>query len=223
MIVGDATVMSGLYFIALETVMHQGECGVVETQIDMQGNAPPDSWRVMERFVSQANHFFPWGPPVYGEHPLSEELWAPGSPTASSIDASHSAATSSASHTGSRCACVFAITFSGSYFSNNSCHNLAYCCINGKQHTNVKGIVNECIAWLLKHARISSQWYKHARQYHGFFVKPDVVSIASSDWPTVHTGCSMQGPVGKESPSQKNSRVFTGWHSNRGAVIHIAG
>ncbi|BDA49747.1 probable Nischarin at N-terminal half [Coccomyxa sp. Obi] len=67
-----------------------------------QGNAPPDSWRVMERFVSQANHFFPWGPPVYREHPLSEELWSPGSPTASSIEASLSAATSSASHTGSR-------------------------------------------------------------------------------------------------------------------------
>ncbi|KAK9905071.1 hypothetical protein WJX75_009256 [Coccomyxa subellipsoidea] len=64
-----------------------------------QGNAPPDSWRVMERFVSQANHFLPWGPPVYGEHPLSEELWAPESPTTSSIEPSHSSA---ASHSGSR-------------------------------------------------------------------------------------------------------------------------
>ncbi len=66
---------------------------------DVQGNAPPDSWRVMERFVAQANHFLPWGPPVYGEHPLSEEVWAPESPTGSSIEPSHSSA---ASHSGSR-------------------------------------------------------------------------------------------------------------------------
>lgn len=74
----------------------------------MQGNAPPDSWRVMERFVSQANHFLPWGPPVYGEHPLSEELWAPESPTTSSIEPSHSSA---ASHSGSRYCPVLLVVY----------------------------------------------------------------------------------------------------------------
>lgn len=76
--------------------------GHVSACAGTQGNAPPDSWRVMERFVMQANHFLPWAPPVYEETPLSEELWAPGSPTASSAEASHSGATSTGSHVGSR-------------------------------------------------------------------------------------------------------------------------
>ena len=55
----------------------------------------------MERFVGQANHFFPWGPPLYDDlAPLPEERWASPeqSTTASSVDAS------SASHAGSRSA-----------------------------------------------------------------------------------------------------------------------
>ena len=61
----------------------------------LQGNSPPDSWHVMERFVGQAGHFLPWGPPVYDDLPLPEDHWAaatadaPGSPTeGSSLEAS---------------------------------------------------------------------------------------------------------------------------------------
>lgn len=66
-----------------------------------QGNAPPGSWGVMERFVGQAGHFLPWGEPVYDDLPLPEERWAPAAPAAAPDEAPLSPTTAESSRAAS--------------------------------------------------------------------------------------------------------------------------
>ena len=63
----------------------------------VQSNAPPESWRVLERFVNQEQHFRPWGSPLPETLPLAEDLWRQPSPPEHSSEGDHSERASSGS------------------------------------------------------------------------------------------------------------------------------
>ncbi|CAK0783551.1 hypothetical protein CVIRNUC_006750 [Coccomyxa viridis] len=62
-----------------------------------QSNAPPESWRVLERFVNQEQHFRPWGSPLPETLPLAEDMWRPPSARGESSEGAPSEHASSSS------------------------------------------------------------------------------------------------------------------------------
>ena len=77
--------------------------GVVTFGACLQSNAPPESWRLLERFVNQEQHFRPWGSPLPETLPLAEDMWRPPSAREESSEGAPSEHASSSS----RCSVCF--------------------------------------------------------------------------------------------------------------------